>query len=284
MKSAIVQSWSSQTSNKKYVFNSTGPAYLTEDALEVLRSLFYNNENIDNPNNGNSPINAGILSEVFDAVYYAERYPDVAEEFGDDELSLLNHFLEFGLLEGRAGSDLFDVSVYKNANPDLMAAFGDDMAAYVLHFLEYGSDENRLTGLGIISDSLKGNEVEVRINIYDPLKASISAGPSLAISGQTSGDEVTKKVNTFQKFFQNDIKMVSLDHQGNFGHDVRIAAKVDVSRMNTSNLYFYSYSAKTNRYIRIERTNYKIDANGYVHFSTDVGGDIIISDGPLESR
>ena len=37
----------------------------------------------------------------FDAAYYAAKYPDVHEAFGDDVLELYNHYLNFGMDEGR---------------------------------------------------------------------------------------------------------------------------------------------------------------------------------------
>ena len=37
----------------------------------------------------------------FDAAYYAAKYPDVHEAFGDDVIELYNHYLNFGMDEGR---------------------------------------------------------------------------------------------------------------------------------------------------------------------------------------
>ncbi len=37
----------------------------------------------------------------FDPVYYAERYPDVVAALGDSKQALLNHYLNFGIAEGR---------------------------------------------------------------------------------------------------------------------------------------------------------------------------------------
>ena len=38
---------------------------------------------------------------VFDAEYYAEKYPDVKEAFGNDEKALYNHYVQYGKAEGR---------------------------------------------------------------------------------------------------------------------------------------------------------------------------------------
>ncbi len=37
----------------------------------------------------------------FDPIYYAEKYPDVVAALGDSRQALLNHFLNFGITEGR---------------------------------------------------------------------------------------------------------------------------------------------------------------------------------------
>ncbi|MBE5825044.1 MAG: L,D-transpeptidase [Butyrivibrio sp.] len=37
----------------------------------------------------------------FDPVYYAERYPDVANAVGTSQKALINHYLTFGIAEGR---------------------------------------------------------------------------------------------------------------------------------------------------------------------------------------
>lgn len=37
----------------------------------------------------------------FDPVYYAERYPDVANAVGTTQKALINHYLTFGIAEGR---------------------------------------------------------------------------------------------------------------------------------------------------------------------------------------
>ncbi|MBD5481041.1 MAG: hypothetical protein HDR15_00705 [Lachnospiraceae bacterium] len=38
---------------------------------------------------------------IFNAGYYAARYPDLAAVFGNDEAALFNHFVTCGMAEGR---------------------------------------------------------------------------------------------------------------------------------------------------------------------------------------
>ncbi|MCM1103858.1 MAG: hypothetical protein NC409_07090 [Clostridium sp.] len=45
---------------------------------------------------------AASMRELFDADYYASTYPDVGAAFGNDEEALWNHFITYGLAEGRS--------------------------------------------------------------------------------------------------------------------------------------------------------------------------------------
>lgn len=91
-------------------------------------------------------VNATGLKDVFSAKYYADQYPDLKEAFGYDEELLWQHFLEYGLEEGRNMSPVLDVQEYRKKYADLDEAFGDDWDAYVKHFFEFGINENRDTG------------------------------------------------------------------------------------------------------------------------------------------
>ena len=44
-------------------------------------------------------------SLVFDADYYLNRYSDLKAAFGSDKNAALNHFMTYGLKEGRQGRD-----------------------------------------------------------------------------------------------------------------------------------------------------------------------------------
>lgn len=91
----------------------------------------------------------------------------------------------------------------------------------------------------------------------------------------------TKKY--FEKWFDNNIiAVVKCEQQGSFGAKLKIAAKVGLPK-DTSKLHFCAYDAKTKKIIGID-TEYFVDKIGYLHFSTGYGGDIIISDGPLNRR
>ena len=82
-------------------------------------------------------------SSVFDADYYLNKYPDVNEWANGSKDKALDHFINYGMSEGRRGSEAFDVQSYYNEYPDLRAAFGTDLASYYSHYLMCGKKEGR---------------------------------------------------------------------------------------------------------------------------------------------
>lgn len=92
---------------------------------------------------GNTTQELNKYSPVFNAVYYLNKYPDLKAAFGEDETAALNHFLNYGMKEGRQGSADFNVNSYRLEYADLRAAFGNDLKSYYLHYINYGKNEGR---------------------------------------------------------------------------------------------------------------------------------------------
>ncbi|MGO5229573.1 N-acetylmuramoyl-L-alanine amidase [Thermoguttaceae bacterium LCP21S3_D4] len=94
-------------------------------------------------------------SAVFDATYYANRYPDLKAAFGNNESVLLQHFVQYGMDEGRQGNSQFDVYSYKNLYPDLRAAFGNNLKSYYMHYISSGKAEGRkATGVNTLQNPI----------------------------------------------------------------------------------------------------------------------------------
>lgn len=83
------------------------------------------------------------MSPVFDASYYANRYPDVKAVYGTNAAQLFNHFKVYGMKEGRQAIDTFNVAVYKARYTDLQKAFGNNLPAYYKHYCTNGKSEGR---------------------------------------------------------------------------------------------------------------------------------------------
>ena len=80
---------------------------------------------------------------VYDYNYYTTKYPDIKRTYGNDDIAVLKHFVNFGMKEGRQGRANFDPFAYRNAHPDLRAEYQYDMTKYYYHYINAGYRENR---------------------------------------------------------------------------------------------------------------------------------------------
>ena len=128
------------------------------------------------------------------------------------------------------------------------------------------------------ADVTKDGKVESRLYI-DP---SLVKGNGEIKLGVTLGDE--KVTTKFDQYFKNDIAVVKFDQTGSFGMSIKAAVKLDLSKLDTKALVFYSYNPKTNTYTKMTAPNYRIDANGYLHFTTSMGNCVIVTDQPLARK
>ncbi len=95
---------------------------------------------------------AAMYASIFDAKFYAQKYPDLAAAFGNNENALLAHFLTSGMVEGRQGCAEFNVQYYMAKYPDLRAAYGDQLPFYYMHYMSAGKIEGR-QGNGTVTDT-----------------------------------------------------------------------------------------------------------------------------------
>ena len=86
---------------------------------------------------------ASACASVFDAKYYAKNNPDVVLQYGSDPNSLLMHYMQYGINEGRNASASFNATAYKNRYADLSAAYGNNMVEYCRHYANCGKKEGR---------------------------------------------------------------------------------------------------------------------------------------------
>jgi len=75
------------------------PGSIAIDASNPNRNWDPTDTDVNSPWNAGLP--AGASYETFDAVGYAERYPDVKEAYGTDKGALWLHYLVYGKAEGR---------------------------------------------------------------------------------------------------------------------------------------------------------------------------------------
>lgn len=108
-------------------------------------------------------------SAVFDADYYLKNNPDVAKWANNDKDKALQHFINYGMAEGRRGNESFDVQSYYNEYQDLRLAYGTDLPRYYVHYMKWGKGEKRhVSGCSALKDPVtKAGGVDYA-PVYDP--------------------------------------------------------------------------------------------------------------------
>ncbi len=86
------------------------------------------------------------FSEAFKPSVYATNNPDLADAGIKTDAQLTQHFVEYGIYEGRSilSAAQFNADVYAAQNPDLADAGVSGAAALYEHFVNYGIAENRV--------------------------------------------------------------------------------------------------------------------------------------------
>lgn len=106
---------------------------------------------------------------VYNFRFYTEKYPDMMEHFGTDDVAALKHFISHGMREERQGSEEFEVESYRLSYQDLRVAFRNNYPAYYMHYLRNGKKEGRTDVTGVtelqnILTTFKGTDYS---RVYD---------------------------------------------------------------------------------------------------------------------
>lgn len=125
---------------------------------------------------------------------------------------------------------------------------------------------------------------KIAARLYIDPEKSFYVDKEIKLGVSMEQKDTQKTQSTFERYFDNKVSVVHFDHEGAFGMNIDAAVKVDLTGMNTKNLLFYSYNPKTNRYTPITNADAYMDENGFLHFTTNMGGDLVITDKPLTPR
>jgi hypothetical protein len=120
--------------------------------------------------------------------------------------------------------------------------------------------------------------VDVRLSV-NPADAT----KEINLNASTSSPEARAVLSAFERSFGNRLSVVRFAQADDFGMQVSAAARLNPA-LNKDTLVFYSFNPATNRYRQITDMEYRVDANGYLHFSTGDGGSVIITDSLLAKR
>lgn len=165
--------------------------------------------------------------------------------------------------------------------------------------LESAAAEMQLGGghvlLNFDTYSADGKTAEGRLTInpraYKPVKYDdpLQAGHSINVVLNTNDDAVSKVRNKFQKFYKNEILVIKTGQKGGYGMSVTCAVKTGnvFSKAKQSNLYLYTFDPDNGNggtFRLVKNPNISIDSNKNLHFTTDTGNYLIISNGPLAKK
>ncbi|MFV0399665.1 MAG: hypothetical protein ACK5LX_03480 [Oscillospiraceae bacterium] len=134
------------------------------------------------------------------------------------------------------------------------------------------------TELTVNFDQVTGSKVMLRLSINPAL-----AKNDIDVTMSTDSAQAKKVQSIMAKWFSNATFVISCGQKGSFGQSVTIAAALP-EKFNTANLKFYSYDSAKNKYTEITGIKYWIDNAGYLHITTEMAGDIVVSDGPLTKK
>lgn len=84
-----------------------------------------------------------VTTPLFNREWYLIHNPDVAAAVAQGLLDPLQHFLQYGVYEGRSPGPLLDVPYYLRQNPDVAAAVARGETTAYHHFLAFGMAEGR---------------------------------------------------------------------------------------------------------------------------------------------
>jgi hypothetical protein len=129
----------------------------------------------------------------------------------------------------------------------------------------------------VTADGKTLSKITINAEIAAKLKGSVDFTVKL------SGSEVSRASSVVERNFTNDFAVVALGQKGAFGADIPMAVAVDLGDLDTDNLLFYAFRQNSSVYTEVD-TDYEIDEDGFLHFVTPVGGNIVITDSPLASR
>ena len=75
---------------------------------------------------------------VYDFDYYIDHCKDIRDWVKGNDYMAIQHFVEYGMAEGRQGSEEFNVYTYRARYDDLRKRWGNDLKPCYLHYINEG--------------------------------------------------------------------------------------------------------------------------------------------------
>ena len=244
-------------------------------------------------------------SVIYNYDDYMSYNSDINQALGGDDNAALEHFVKYGMSEGRQASSEFNVEIYKKNYSDLRQAFGNNNSQYYLHYLNYGKNEGRVANKAI--DSYVGETVyngkdyssvynyKYYINTYSDIKNAFGNDDNAALEhfvkyGMSEGRQGSSEFSVksyynryrdLRKAFGNDWKSYYL-HYVNYGKAEGRQASGAQHVENPETVYdgvdysaVYDYQYYINTYPDIKNAFEDDDEGALAHF---------VNNGMLEGR
>ncbi|MEG0838618.1 MAG: caspase family protein [Hydrogenoanaerobacterium sp.] len=195
-----------------------------------------------------------------------------AENVKNETKAAVTNAVKAALAAGKPSTDVTAEVMVKNAERITPAALNDMAQA-----------AKAAGGKVILKADTIGADGSVTARLYlnPSLAKNLKGDIQLGVKTDWASTQATREK---LKSFGGKMAIVSFAQQGKFGMRVDVAVKTDLTGLNTKALLFYSYDKATNKYTPVPVKKYWIDKNGYLHFDTETGGDLIITDKPLTTK
>lgn len=208
-------------------------------------------------------------ASVYDYEYYTSKYGDIKNVYGSDKRATIAHFVNYGMAEGRQGSEEFDVYAYRDRYPDLKAAYKDNLKMYYLHYMNYGKTEGRTGKIEESSTIYNGVDYSAIYNYdyyiehYPDIKDAYGANKKAALShflntGMSEGRQGCAEFNVYtyknryadlRRAYGNDLKKYYLHYnsygktegRSGSGTSVVLNPVTVYNSVDYSNIYNYNY-------------------------------------------
>ena len=153
-------------------------------------------------------------SSVYAYDYYRNNNVDLQDVYANNRKKFLEHFLNYGMNEGRQGNESFDVTSYYNEYADLRSTYGTNLKKYYEHYIKYGQKEGRhTTGCNELKNPIvTWNKFDYSL-VYDPFiymkrNSDLEAYATCDTSSGTIIDD-KKLIEHFIKYGANEARFAN---------------------------------------------------------------------------
>ena len=118
--------------------------------------------------------------------------------------------------------------------------------------------------------------IQGRLSINPALCGEITEDLRLRV--WTRSEYIDELTSTLKTKLNDDFAVIYCEQPGAYGMTVKVAAKADLTGIDSTKLKLFKYSPSTNKLTELESSAFWLDANGYIQFKTNNGGVYIVTD------